>query len=117
LSFVVGAPAATRLHASIVDSEGIVGRAGAAAGAGARGALVTAGAVRGDAEGFEACIDAEGFGGAACCSGDVPVQLATTRPVTTAVTITSARPIAVNFHGSQLRPFIVRSFRVDSRAG
>ena len=112
---MLGALAATRLHASIAASEGTAGCAGAgttAVGADAGGAFVTA-AVRGNADGcgadFDVAIGVAGFESAACCELGVPVQFATTMPVTTAVTMTSAKPIAVSFQGFQLSSFIARS--------
>jgi hypothetical protein len=53
-------------------------------------------------------IDCVGLGEAAFLSDSLPVQLATTRPVTSAVNTTSAIPIAVIFQGFQ--PFSGMSF-------
>jgi hypothetical protein len=63
-----------------------------------------------DASGFAA----SGFATSAVRSCSVPVQLATTNPVTSAVAMLSAIAMAVTFHGFQV--FMLSSF-ARNRAG
>ena len=109
-SFVDGAAAAMRLHSAITAGEGTAGTTGPTCPAAPAGA---AGAVRGDADGSTVAAGVFDDGAGVVCADprslDVPVRFATTRPATTAVTITSARPIAVTFQGFQLPSFIACS--------
>jgi hypothetical protein len=104
LSLVVG-DAAWRLQPSITDCDGRTGAAGAT-GAGATG-VVGAAASRGDADGCDGTGLATGTVLlSATWSAARPVQFATTIPVMSAVAMTSASPIAVNFQGFQLPSLI-----------
>src|SRR6266850_700183 len=80
-------PAACWLHAAIVVCEGGAAGCGAATGAGVLDCAVAAGRAPADVS--------------ALCSTSRPDQLATTTPVTTAVTTVSPSPMAVSFQGFQ----------------